>query len=57
MWSNVKTMKLKKNTSGDAEAGRFADHLLHLGSGNFPIGNEPDSIFVGNFGSCVTTTL
>ena len=40
---------------GDVEAGQFAEHLLELGSGNFPVCKEPESIFVENFGSCVTT--
>ena len=60
LWSGVKTMKLTKHIKvskyGDVEAGQFTDHLLDLGSGNFPICKEPDSIFVRNFGSFVTTT-
>ena len=60
LWSSVKAMKLTKSMRvskyGDVEAGQFVDNLLDLGSGNFPICKEPDSIFVGKFGSCVTTT-
>ncbi|KAK3747085.1 hypothetical protein RRG08_046472 [Elysia crispata] len=47
--------QVPRSKYGDVEAGQFAEHLLDLGSENFPVCKEPDSIFVGNFGSCVTT--
>ncbi|KAK3787192.1 hypothetical protein RRG08_058136 [Elysia crispata] len=58
LWSSIKTMKLTKNMRvrkyGDVEAGHFAHYLQDLGSENASICK--DTIFVGNFGSCVTNT-
>ena len=57
LWRSVQTLTLSTNMrvhlQGDQDAGRFANLLLHIGNGTFPVDSEGQIIIPQGSGNIV----